>query len=130
MATKPAFTSTPRHAFGAISAANTTRDGSGTIVTIMAGAAAGTRVFEIDIKATATTTAGMVRLFISFDNGATWKLYDEVPVLAVTPSGTVAAFRALVTPVNLLLPNATAVLGAATHNAEAFNVFAQGGDLT
>jgi len=130
MSTKPAFTSTVRNAVGAVSAANTNRDGTGTIVSILTGVAAGTRVFEIDVKAIATTTAGMVRLFLSFDNGSTWKLYDEVLVSAVTPSASVAAFKGSITPPNLLLPNASTILGASTHNAETFNVFVIGGDLT
>lgn len=130
MSTKPAFTSTVRHGIGAVSAANTNRDGTGTIVSILTGVAAGTRIFEIVAKATSTTTAGMIRLFISLDGGSTWKLYDEILVAAVTPSASVSTFRASVTPTNLLLPNASAILGASTHNAEAFNVSAQGGDLT
>ena len=130
MSTKPAFTSTVRNAVGAVSAANTNRDGTGTIVSILTGVAAGTRVFEISVKALSTTTAGMVRLFISFDGGSTWKLYDEILVSAVTPSASVAAFKSSLTPPNLLLPNASTIIGASTHNAELFNVFVVGGDLT
>lgn len=122
MATNPNYASTPRNAVAQISAANTNRDGTGTIVTVIAGAANGTRVDDITIVATGTTTAGMVRLFLSLDNGTTNRLLREIPVTAATPSGTVQAFRAELFDLGIILPNATALLRAATHNAEAFNV--------
>lgn len=130
MATAPTFTSAVRHDWADISAANTNRNGSGTIVTVATGVAAGTRVDEIVIQATGTTTAGMVRLYVSVDNGATWRLFDEVPVVAVVPSASLAAFRVSRTYLNLRLRNATMLLGAAPHNAETFTVHVEGGDLT
>jgi hypothetical protein len=72
----------------------------------------------------------MLRLFLSSDSGATWELWKEVPVLAVTPSATVEAFEAEVVftkPLNL--PDSTWELGVATENAEAQNVFIRGGSL-
>lgn len=128
MATTPNYARFPRSAVAQISAANTARDGTGTIVTVIAGAAAGgaleggTRVDDITIQATGTTTAGMVRLFLSLDGGTTNRLIREVEISARTPSGTTPAFRADLTDLGIILPNANAMLRASTNNAEAFNV--------
>ena len=130
MATTPNFTSTSRLATASVSAANTNRDGTGTIVTVLTGVAAGTKVFEVDVQMTVTSTAGMVRLFLSSDTGATWKLFDEVAIAAATVSASVKATRVATQYTNLILPSASWVLGAATHNAEASVVTALGGDLT
>lgn len=130
MATTPNFTSTSRLATASVSVANTNRDGTGTIVTVLTGVAAGTKVFEVDVQMTVTSTAGMVRLFLSSDSGATWKLFDEVAIAAATASASVKATRVATQYTNLILPSASWVLGAATHNAEASVVTALGGDLT
>lgn len=130
MATTPRFTSSARMASAVVSTANTNRDGTGTITSIITGVAAGTRVSELNVKATVTTTAGMVRLWTSSDGGTTWRFLDEIPVSAVTPSATVASFQASRQFANLILPDASARLGASTHNAETFHATAFGGDLT
>lgn len=129
MATTPNFMGTPFASRADISAANANRDGTGTIVDVTgASPAAGRRVQQIVVQATATTTAGMVRLFLH--DGTNNRLWREVPVTAATPSATVQAFRAVLDLValgeELQLPNGWS-LRAATHNAEAFTVHAIGG---
>jgi hypothetical protein len=127
MATQPAFATTPRIGMGQVSTANTNRDGSGTLVDIITGVAAGTRIAEVVVNATVTTTAGMVRLYL-FD-GTNNRLFDEVAIAAATPSASVKATRVSVTYANLVLPSASWKLKASTHNAEAINVIALGADL-
>ena len=122
MATAPNYASTPRFAIGQISAANTNRDGTGTLVDVITGAATGTRVDDITIQAVNTTTGGMVRLFVTLDGGTTNRLIREIEVSARTPSGTVPAFRFELYDLGIILPNANARIRAATNNAEAFNV--------
>lgn len=129
MATEPAFAATPRCEIAAIATANTNRDGTGTIGAVATGVATGTKIEEVVIEASGTTTAGVVRLFLSLDGGTTWRLYQENLVTATTPSTTVAAFRTVLTFNNLILRDASAKLGASTHNAETFNVVAVGGDF-
>jgi hypothetical protein len=126
MATNPAFAVTPRIGMGQVSTANTNRDGTGTIATILTGAT-GTRVNEIVVEATATTTAGMVRLFLH--DGTNTRLFDEFVVIPITPSGSVAAYRASKTYDNIVLPSSSWSVRASTHNAETFNVIALGADL-
>lgn len=127
MATSPQFASTPRIGLGQATAANTNRDGTGTLANIITGVAAGTKIQEVVIQATGTTTAGMVRLYL-FD-GTNNRLFDEFVVSAITVGASTAAFRTSKSYDNLTLPSASWILKASTHNAETFNVVALGADL-
>lgn len=130
MATTPAFASNPRATDRAsVGTANTNRDGSGTIATIATGSAAGLRINSVVAQATVTTTAGMIRLYLSTNGGTNWYLFDEIPVAAITPSGSVPAFRGEVNYTNLILYGTSMKLGASTHNAENHEVWALGADL-
>jgi hypothetical protein len=120
MAVQAQYASTPRAAVGQVSTANTNRDGTGTIVTIFTAGSSGSRVDDIVVTATGTTTAGMVRLFLH--DGTNARLWQEVPVTAVTPSGTVQAFTSSLLNQALILPNGWS-LRASTNNAETFNIF-------
>ena len=119
MGTSANYASTPRAAFGQVTTANTNRDGTGTIATVFTAGASGSRIDDVVIQATGTTTAGMVRLFLH--DGTNARLWAEVPVSAVTPSGTVPAFVSSLLNQSLVLPNGWS-LRASTHNAETFNV--------
>lgn len=126
MSTAAAFAATPKNWLAQVSAANTNRDGTGTIVDVVTAGANGSRVEAIEITAVGTTTAGVVRLFLY--DGANTRLLEEVLVSAITPSATVKVFRATVAlawPV--FAPGWK--LRAATHNAETFNLSAFGGDF-
>lgn len=127
MATQPAFATVPRIGSAQVSAANTNRDGTGTIVTVITGVAAGTRIAEVVVEATVATTAGMVRLYL-FD-GTNTRLFDEIAIAAATPSASVRTTRVSTVYTNLILPSASWQLRASTHNAEAINVIALGADL-
>lgn len=132
MATSPQFAATPLVGVAQVSVANTNRDGTGTLGTVVSAGASGSRIEEIVVEATGTTTAGMVRLFVN--DGTNTRLWREVAVTAVTPSGTVAAFTSSVrndTRVDLpllLLPSGWS-LRASTHNGETFNIIALGGSF-
>jgi hypothetical protein len=127
MSTSPQFATTPRIAIGQLSAANTNRDGTGTLVNIITGVSTGTKIQEVVVQATGTTTAGMVRLYL-FD-GTNNRLFDEFVVSAITVGASTAGFRVAKTYDNLTLPSASWILKASTHNAETFNVTALGADL-
>lgn len=122
MATNANYASTPRSASALISTANTNRDGTGTIVTLLSGGATGTRIDDIRIAAIAATTAGMIRFFLSLDGGTTNRLLFEIPVSAVSPSGSVAAFQTTLTNLAILLPDSNSQLRVSTNNAESFHV--------
>ena len=137
MATTAQYSTSPTLDVSQISTANTNRDGSGTTVEIAAGptsAAAsgvGKRIMGVQVKATGTTTAGMIRFFLSTDGGTTKRLVDEICVIAVTPSATQTAWVGTASNIqNLILPGQvssnTQKLYAATEKAETFNVFVYG----
>ena len=132
MSTSAQYASTPKCGVGQVSVANTDRDGTGTIVTVFSAGANGSRIDAIDLKAVGTTTAGMIRLFIH--DGANARLLTEVPVIAITPSGTLPSWEAqlntntMTQVLPLVLPTGYS-LRAATNNAETFNLLAFGGNF-
>lgn len=131
MSANPQFVANPRLGMVAISTANTSRDGSGTIDTVLTAGSSGSRIDAVTIKATGTTTAGTIRLFVH--NGTTAFLLSEIPVIAITPAATSPAFEAVVSQANssafpLVIP-AGYSLRASTEKAESFNIIAQGGDF-
>lgn len=119
----------PRVDVGVISTANTNRDGTGTgpATPIFTGGASGSKVEEIKVKARSTTTAGMVRIYEWDGSGTDGHLIEEIPVIALTPSGTAGTFEATRTYKNLALKSGWSIT-ASTHNAETFGVFVAGAD--
>ena len=132
MADKAQYAATPKIGIGKISTANTNRDGTGTIGTILTAGASGSRVDAIAVKATGTTTAGTVRLFIH--DGVNARLLTELPVVAVTPSATIPTWEVQLNASTMaqLLPFALPTgysLQASTEKAETFNLITFGGDF-
>ena len=119
MATTAQYASTVQNAQAQVTTANTNRNGTGTIVSVMTGATNGTRIDDIYIVATGTTTAGVIRLFIS--DGTNIRLWQEILVTAITPSTTVAVWSASLINVGLILESGWS-LQASTNNSETFNV--------
>lgn len=128
MAANPAFAATPKIAATAISTANSNRDGTGTIGTVYTGGTNGSRIDNVIIKATGTTTAGMVRLFVH--NGSSYFLVTEIYVPPMTASATVSTFETqFVFENGLILASSSWSLRASTEKGETFNVIAIGGDF-
>ncbi len=129
MSSTPVFTGTPKAQVKLVSAANTNRDGSGTVVDLWTAGASGSRIENVAIRARGTTTAGVIRLYIY--DGSTYFLIREYLVTAITPSTTVKVFEAsenfsLLS--NCLVLQTGYKLAASTHNAENFNLIVMGGD--
>lgn len=130
MSIRPTYAGNPKVIdYAAISSANTNRDGTGSITALTTGTATGVKIMEIIAQAQVTTTAGMIRLFLSDDGGTTWRLFDELPVGAVTVGASTPAYRTQKNYANLLLFGTNEMLGVSTHNAEAFKVYALGAEL-
>ncbi len=127
MADSPAFAVTPRLSSVNVATANANRDGTGTVATLITGAATGTRVAEIVVQARVTTTAGMVRVFLY--DGTTYRFFDEISIAAATVSASVKGARVSTTYNNLILPSASWSIVVSTHNAESMDVSAFGADL-
>ena len=107
---------------GQLSVANTSRDGTGTLVDIAVGMEKGTAVSSVHVVSAGTVALGRIRLFV-FD-GTNTRLYAEVAIAALTVVvGTdPVSVSDLATP-NLYLKSGWK-LKAGTNNAEVFNVFA------
>ena len=131
MATAPAFIGTPRIGVATVSTANTNRDGTGTIVDIITGAATGTRILEVVVKADGDPADCCVVLYLN--NGVSSFVFDEIDLgNPAAGSATVASYRGTLTYANLVLPNASWKLQAsitAAPTAGTVDVFALGGDL-
>ena len=119
MATTAQYASTVRTAQAQVSTANTNRNGTGTIATVFTAGSNGSRIDDIYITATATTTAGVVRLFLN--DGTNTYLFEEILVTAITPSTTVAVFQAVLLNQAIVLASGWS-LRASTNNAETFNI--------
>lgn len=122
--TRSALLSSGTLTYAQVSAANTNRDGTGTVVTVVTGGADGTRIDSVLAKAIVTTTAGMVRLYLG--DGTNIRLIHEMTVDAITASGTVVAWVEEWTPTQPIILAPSDLLIASTNNAEAINVFAFG----
>lgn len=120
----PIFAQAPRHAAANITTANTNRDGTGTIGTIFTAGTNGSTIERVDVTATGSTTAGVVRLYVH--NGSTVFLWKELLVGAITPSVSVSVYMRTVRE-RLYLPT-TYSLRASTQIGESFNVEAVGWD--
>lgn len=142
MSVQPQYAASPICPEVNFSTANTNRDGTGAIAVLATGRAPGTRVERVLVKAAGTTTGGMIRIFkrgsgltmnadgsIASHTTPTWRLVAEIAVGAVTPSGTLATWEGSWAPVNGFNLERFDQLGISTHNAEAFNAVALGGNL-
>lgn len=105
--TTPIFTLTPRAVTASIAAANTARDGSGTLVDVMTAASSGSRVDFITFtsaQATAAASAARVqRVYITDTSGNNPRLISEVALSAVTASNTAIGATATITYTNGLI---------------------------
>ena len=120
MSTAAQYASTVRAAAAQVTTANPNRDGTtGTYVNVFTAGASGSRIDDIYMTATVTTTAGMIRLFIS--DGTNTRLLSETPVTAITVSATTAAWTAVFLSQGLVIPSGY-ILKASTEKSEAINI--------
>jgi hypothetical protein len=127
MATSPVFAVTPRIGNVSIATAEASYTAPTNVGTVITGAATGTRISEVVIKAAATSAAAIVRLFLY--DGTTYWLFDELSISAATGSATVQQSRVSTNYTNLILPSASWSLRATISVAQATHVTALGADL-
>jgi hypothetical protein len=129
MASAINFAADPRVSGVTIATANTNRDGTGTLGTVIVAGASGTRIDRIRAQAIVTTTAGRVRLFLY--DGSNYYALEELAIAAATVSATVSGATAEITFGDLrplTLPSGWSI-AAATNNANDFVVTAYGADF-
>ena len=112
---KPPFTQTPKVGTAVLAAANTARDGSGSIVTGYTAGPNGAyikRVTFISSQAAVAASSAMVgRVFTSIDAGVTWQLRSEVALPTITSSNTVIGQSQVITFADGLVIPASALVG-------------------
>lgn len=118
MATQASFASTPTAAGVVFSTADTSRTAPTNAAVVITGGASGTRVDDLYINATATTTANMLRLFLY--NGTTYYLLKEISVSANIPSVSNPVWSTDLTDLAILLPTSSWSLRITTNNAESY----------
>ena len=128
--TNPIFIKSGGIAHVKMTAANTSRDGSGSnVYTLVAGSTEGRRINKIVIKAVVTTAAiGMVRFFL--DDGTTVMAWREEQIAAATVSASVkgATVEILLQGENALILPTGWTLKCTTHTANETHVTAHYGD--
>lgn len=132
MASSPAFAVTPKIGFASVTVANTNRDGTGTIVDALTGAAAGTRIERVAIITTGDPADSIVTMYLH--NGTSYLLFDEFDLgNPAAASTTVPGFRTERNYEDLVLPSASWKVAFAitvSLTAGAMNCFVLGADLT
>jgi hypothetical protein len=126
MAVAPNFAATPKVGAATISTADTSRTAPTNAATVFTAGSSGSRIDEVNVVATGTTAANVVRLFVH--DGTSFFLLQEVLIAALTPSASSPVVTYTFTYNNLMLPSGWS-LRASTNNAEGYVVTAFGGDF-
>lgn len=134
--TAPIFTLTPKAATANIAAANTARDGSGTLVTLFTAGTFGSRVdfitFTSSQATAAASSARVQRVFLTDESGLNPRLISEVVLPAVTASNTAIGATITVTFTNGLVINAGQIIKVSqsiyASAADATDVLLRGGN--
>lgn len=137
MGSSPIFSSSPIIGAVRINAANTARDGSGTLFGLCTGGTSGTRVDTIIFEHASSGatpggfTPGVGRVFLSDSGGTNFRLYSEVLLARVVESNTVLGARQIIRFYNglCLPPNVVVAVAqsAWTSTTDNFDVTAEGG---
>jgi hypothetical protein len=135
--TTPIFTLTPKAATARIAAANTARDGSGTLVSLFTAGTNGSRVDFVTFTSSQVTAAASAqrvqRVFISDESGLNPRLISEVVMSAVTASNTAIGSTSTITFTNGLIINAGQIISVSQSvygsAADATDVLLRGGNF-
>lgn len=132
----PIFTQVPNTGMARVAAANTARDGSGTLVSLFTAGTNGSRVETVTFtsaQATAAASSAMVgRVFISDAAGANFRLLAEVAIPTVTASTTAVGATQTITFVGGLIIKSGQLLSCTISvyagAQDQMDVLARGGD--
>lgn len=125
MATSPQYTAIPRIGMVKIDSTNTSLDGSGILHQVFIAGTNGSRIDEVIVKATESTTTGIVRLFIS--DGTNSFLLTEISVTQCTISDSIKSFETGI-KLGLIVPNGMVLMATSTTQT-ILNIIVCGGDF-
>ncbi len=109
---------------GLISTANPNLDGTGTIQDIITASLKGTTLDTIHIKGQASTSQGMIRLFIT-NGGGNYYLFTEIPIAASTQTAIVPSTINRTVNYSLIFKTGY-ILAVSTENADTFSIIMNG----
>lgn len=130
MATAPAFAATVGTEVVSVSVANTARDGTGTIATVLTAGSSGTKIEEIVMKAEDDPADSIVILWLH--DGTNYHMFEEWDIGdPADGTTTVAAYRESRTYENLIIPSGWSLRASITValTAGVIKVFALAGDF-
>lgn len=130
MAGTPSFPSTVLAGVGNLTTGNTNRDGTGSIVQVIAAGANGSKIDEIRVAATDNPADSIVNLFLH--DGSNAHYFDAFDLGdPAAGSATVVTFSDFKTYANLLIPSGWSLRASitATPTAGTVKVFAFGGSF-
>lgn len=132
----PIFRLTSNVGFLRLAAANTARDGSGTVPTCFTAGANGSNVYSVTFtsaQATAAASSAMVgRLYITDNAGANPRMLQEVVIATATASTTVVGATSTISfPTGLFIPSGCllkATISVYAGAQDQFDVITRGDD--
>jgi hypothetical protein len=101
----PIHVQTPKNKFANLVAATSDYTGAtaANILTLLTAGANGSKIFEIVVTVPVTSVAGHVQIWVDDAGAGTLRLFDTIPITAVTVSTTVAPIRVSRTYDNFIL---------------------------
>ena len=133
MSTSAQYASTPKVGSALLTTADTSLTAPSTVGTLITAGSSGTRIDYINIQGVATTSSGIINLFIY--DGTTYFLWNQVPVVAVTSSTTAVAYQATLSSnsyaniMPLTLPTGHSLRVTTSVSQTGIRVTAYGGDF-
>lgn len=130
MSSAPAFAATVATAAVSVGTANTNRDGTGTIATVLTAGASGTRIEEIVVKADGDPADCTIVFYLH--DGSNYHVFDEWDIANPgAPSATVASYREARKYDNLVIKSGWSLRASitATPTSGLVQVFALAGDF-
>jgi len=133
MSTSAQYASTPKVGSALLTTDDSSLTAPTTVGTVLTAGASGTRIDYIDIQAVATTSSGIINLFIY--DGTTYFLWTQVPVVAVSSSTTAIAYQATLSSnsyaniMPLTLPTGHSLRATTSVSQSGIRVTACGGDF-
>jgi len=133
MSTSAQYASTPKVGSALLTTDDSSLTAPTTVGTVLTAGASGTRIDYINIQAVATTSSGIINLFIY--DGTTYFLWTQVPVVAVSSSTTAIAYQATLSSnsyaniMPLTLPTGHSLRATTSVSQSGIRVTAYGGDF-
>lgn len=123
MAVNPAYPGTPHIEQGQATNPDTSRLAPTNAVTCFTASTSGSVVYRVFLKATGSTTASLVLLFVH--DGTNYRLLKEIPTTTSTVSGTVPSWEDEISFSDLILKSGW-TLRATTYGGDDINIVATG----